>query len=89
MVTDDGQEWLPYGRAVISNKALPALDNPSVALHQFMRELHSGAYFFGKGPGEMIWSNVLGWILVLLSLTGLWMWWKTQQQKAINLNGEA
>ena len=89
MVTDDGQEWLPYGRAVISNKALPALDNPSVALHQFMRELHSGAYFFGKGPGEMIWSNVLGWILVLLSLTGLWMWWKTQQQKAITLNGEA
>jgi hypothetical protein len=88
MVTEDGQKWLPYGRAMQSNKALPVLDNPRVALHQFMRELHSGAYFFGKGPGEMIWSNLLGWVLVLLSLTGLWMWWKVQQQKAVNQNGE-
>lgn len=82
MSTSDGDHWTPYSPAMNANKALPALDNPSVALHQYMRELHSGAYFFGKGPGEMIWSNLLGWILALLSLTGLWMWLKVERQKA-------
>jgi hypothetical protein len=50
----------------------------------FMREIHSGAYLFGKGPGEIIWSNVLGWILVTLSLTGLWMWLRVERQKSKN-----
>jgi hypothetical protein len=82
MATRDGTTWEVYGPAMRANKQMPPLQNPSVALHQWMRELHSGAYFFGKGPGEMAWSNVFGWILVLLSLTGLWMWWKTEQRKA-------
>ena len=81
MVTSDGENWQPYKPAMMANKQLPALENPTVALHQFMRELHSGAYFFGKGPGEIIWSNVMGWVLVLLSLTGLWMWFKRERQK--------
>jgi uncharacterized iron-regulated membrane protein len=36
---------------------------------------------FGKGPGEMAWSNVMGWVLILLCLTGLWMWFKREKQK--------
>lgn len=39
------------------------------------------AFFFGKGPGEMAWSNVMGWVLVLLSLTGLWMWVKRERER--------
>lgn len=89
MVTQDGVDWHIYGRAMQANKSLPALEHPTVALHQFMRELHSGAYFIGKGPGEMIWSNLFGWVLVLLALTGLWMWWKVQQQKAVSAKGSA
>ncbi len=85
MVTRDGEEWQMYKPAIQANKRLPPLENPSVALHQFMRELHSGAYFFGKGLGERIWSNVIGWVLVLLSLTGLWMWLKRERQKTREL----
>jgi uncharacterized membrane protein YciS (DUF1049 family) len=48
-----------------------------------LREIHSGAYWFGKGIGEMIWSNILGLVLASLSLTGLWMWLKVERQKAI------
>lgn len=80
MVTRDGSSWQPYKVAMQSNQQLPALDKPTVALHQFMRELHSGAYFWGKGPGEMLWSNIMGWVLMLLSLTGLWMWFKRERQ---------
>lgn len=82
MVSADGVQWQPYQPVIQANAQLPALENPRVALHMFMRELHSGAYWFGKGLGEMIWSNILGWILASLSLTGLWMWWKVERQKA-------
>lgn len=82
MVSDDGQQWRPHMRAMQANKLLPPLTDPKVALHQFMRELHSGAYFFGKGPGEMSWSAVVGTVLALLSLTGLWMWVRVERQKA-------
>lgn len=77
MATSDGMHWDPYMPAMKANRTLPVLENPKIALHQWMRELHSGAYFFGKGIGEMIWSNILGWILTALVLTGLWMWVKT------------
>lgn len=80
LTTEDGHSWTPYGPAMQSNKLLPALATPEVALQQFMRELHSGAYFFGKGKGEIFWGNLIGWVLGLLSLTGLWMWWKSQQR---------
>jgi hypothetical protein len=79
--TKDGENWQPYGPAMKANKQLPKLEEPKVALHQFMRELHSGAYFFGKGTGEMAWSNLMGWVLVLLSLTGLWMWVKRERER--------
>ena len=82
MLTADGVHWQLYQPVVQANSALPILENPRVALHHFMRELHSGAYWFGKGLGEMIWSNILGWVLTGLSLTGLWMWWKVERQKA-------
>lgn len=77
MATSDGLRWEPYIPVMKANRALPELENPKIALHQWMRELHSGAYFWGKGVGEMIWSNILGWVLAILVLTGLWMWIKT------------
>lgn len=81
LISTDGRDWQPWSAAVEANRALPPLENPKVALHQWMRELHSGAYFFGKGPGEMVWSNVLGWVLAVLCLTGLWIWFKTERAK--------
>ncbi len=81
-VTSDGADWQPFGPAMKANAQLPRLENPQVALHQVMREFHSGAFFFGKGPGEMIWSNLLGWVLTALTLTGLWMWLKAERVKA-------
>lgn len=80
-VSQDGNEWNIYNKAIMLNKQLPALENPTVALHQFMREIHSGAFVLGKGIGEMIWSNVLGWVLLVLSLTGLWMWRRKERIK--------
>lgn len=81
-VSDKPGEWQPHKSALKANVQLPKLENPRTTLHHFMRELHSGAFFFGKGPGEMVWSNILGWILMTLTLTGLWMWLKAERVKA-------
>lgn len=81
-VSDKAGEWKIFMPAMKANELLPKLEDPRIQLHQLMRELHSGAFFFGKGPGERIWSNVLGWVLVLLTLTGLWMWLKAERVKA-------
>lgn len=78
--TEDGINWTPYGPAMQANKSLPAIAEPRVALQQWMRELHSGAYFFGKGKGEIGWGNAMAWTLALLSLTGLWIWWRSQRR---------
>jgi uncharacterized iron-regulated membrane protein len=81
-VTADGVNWSIHRTAMIANRQLPPLDNPQVALHQLMREVHSGAYLMGKGPGEIAWSNLMGWILIGLCLTGLWMWIKRETHRS-------
>lgn len=81
-VSNSAGNWKPFMPAMKANAALPRLENPRVSLQHFMRELHSGAYFLGKGPGEMIWSNIMGWVLVSLTLTGLWMWLRAEVVKA-------
>jgi len=30
----------------------------------------------------MAWSNIMGWVLIALCLTGLWMWFKREKQRA-------
>jgi len=81
-VSKDPRAWQSYELAQRANAQLPRLENPRVPLHQMMRELHSGAFLLGKGPGEMLWSNILGWVLLSLILTGLWMWLKMERIKA-------
>ncbi|MBP6748564.1 MAG: PepSY domain-containing protein [Xanthomonadaceae bacterium] len=83
-MTRDGSEWRPYRPAIAANAHLPPLVDPTVDLQMFMRELHSGAYFFGKGRGEIVWSLITGLVLVLLCLTGLWMWGRREWARARN-----
>lgn len=78
----DGFEWHPYRPAMAANKRLPPLVDPTVDLPMLMRELHSGAFFFGKGRGEIVWGNLLGAVLLLLCLTGLWMWVRRELARA-------
>jgi len=79
--TADGAQWDIYKKAMATNGKLPALENPKVQLHQFMREIHSGAFMMGKGPGEMIWGGIFGAVLITISMTGLWMWIRRERQR--------
>jgi hypothetical protein len=74
MLTQDGIHWAPYQTAITANELLPALSDPQVALHMFMRELHSGSFFFGKGMGEWVYNSTIGAILLMLLITGMIIW---------------
>lgn len=58
-------------------KALPA-DAEPYTLNKLVMDLHTGKFFFGKS-GEWMWIDVLGAALVMLGLTGTWMWAKARR----------
>lgn len=49
-------------------------------LGDFMKDLHTGEALLGR-KYEWIWADILAFVLVLLSLTGVYMWWKSQKRK--------
>ncbi len=61
-----------------------SLENLSVKsplqLGKFMNDLHTGKALLGKHY-EWIWQDLLALVLVILSLTGIYMWWKSQKRK--------
>jgi len=73
MVTMDGRQWDPYPVEARGSGFPAPNDDRRVPLAQLLRDIHSGAAFFGV-EGARWWSLALGWILVLLALTGLWLW---------------
>jgi hypothetical protein len=83
-ITKDGVTWQPYILAMKANEQLPKIDNPKIPLHQFMREIHSGVYFFGKGSGEIIWNGFFGFIILVVSFSGLLIWYKRKRNRNLN-----
>lgn len=49
-------------------------------LSEFMRDLHTGKALLGKNY-EWIWADLLALVLVILTLSGIYMWWKTRKRK--------
>ncbi|MBI3144381.1 MAG: PepSY domain-containing protein [Pseudogulbenkiania sp.] len=64
------------------SKALAQLPREAepYTLNKLVMDLHTGKALFGKA-GEWIWIDVLGAVLVMLSITGTWMWAKARRQR--------
>jgi hypothetical protein len=62
----DGISWLPHPAAQQAARSMPALQQPTVGLHQFATELHNGSFLFGHGTSGRIWTLLLGSGLLLL-----------------------
>ncbi len=77
---DQGVNW--HSDATISS-ALSAMSHKKpVPLGKFMHDLHTGKAILGK-QYEWIWADLLALVLVILSLTGVYMWWKSQKRKLV------
>ena len=48
------------------------LDNHTISWQRLMQDLHSGRWFGGWGVWMM---DIAAVILLLLAVSGLWMWW--------------
>ena len=60
--------------------ALP-VEYKRYTLKNLIMDMHTGKAFLGKSA-EWIWIDVLGIVLCLLSLTGVWVWWQGRRRAA-------
>ncbi|PKM24849.1 MAG: hypothetical protein CVV09_12095 [Gammaproteobacteria bacterium HGW-Gammaproteobacteria-13] len=77
----DGLSW----NAWAGNDALLAAQGEVAkpyTIGKLVMDMHTGKAFFGKS-GEWVWIDVLGFILALLGLTGVWVWWQSRRRAAI------
>lgn len=83
MVSADGQRWvadMPV-MAAVAAAAMDAGAVEAITLNKLVMDLHTGKAFFGKA-WEWIWIDLVGLAMTLLSLTGVYMWWRGERRKA-------
>lgn len=76
---DGGKTWNEapgFGKIA----TLAAREPEAYSLQKLVIDLHTGKFFFGK-QAEWVWIDILGATLIMLCLTGGWMWWRSQKQK--------
>jgi hypothetical protein len=73
-VSHDGVHWASDSTLLAALDRSPIDDAPTVPLNQLVKEIHSGAYLLGRGPGEMAWGSLLSSGLALVMSAGLWVW---------------
>ncbi len=75
---DQGMNWENESSIMLSLTTMT--DKQPLQLGKFMHDLHTGKALMGKHY-EWIWADLLALVLVILALTGIYMWWKTQKRK--------
>ncbi|GIX23954.1 MAG: hypothetical protein KatS3mg122_1185 [Caldimonas sp.] len=88
---DEGRSWLTWQPAVKATEQLAATmamqaenGQRTITLSKLVMDLHTGKAFFGK-QYEWIWIDIVGLAMVLLTVTGLVMWWRSQRRKVTQL----
>ncbi len=75
---DQGQNWQQEQQIA---KLLGTMESKRpLQLGKLMKDLHTGKALMGK-KYEWIWADILALVLVILALTGIYMWWKSQKRK--------
>lgn len=81
LVSADGSQW-QADTAVMP--ALAALQGEggtdTVTLARLVMDLHTGKALLGKNL-EWLWIDLVGLAMTLLSLTGVYMWWRGERRK--------
>ena len=75
---DEGMTWQQEFKI---EQLLGTMENKRpLQLGKFMNDLHTGKALMGK-QYKWIWADVLALALVLLALSGIYMWWRSQTRK--------
>jgi hypothetical protein len=88
---DEGRHWQAWEPAVQATEQLAAIlamqaesGQRTITVSKLVMDLHTGKAFFGK-QYEWIWIDIVGLAMVLLTVTGLVMWWRSQRRKVTQL----
>ena len=76
LLSHDGRDWQAWSGNPVLAQVQAAQGRP-YSLDELVMDLHTGKLLFGK-RAEWIWIDLLGFILGLLSLTGVWIWWRSR-----------
>lgn len=80
LVSHDGRRWQADAQITAALASLPDEAAEPVTLSKLAFDLHTGRAFLGK-EGEWIWIDFVSLPLILLALTGVYMWWRAQRRK--------
>lgn len=83
---DGGRTWLNDAAAIDALTLLPAAREETLTMNRLIMDLHTGKAFLGK-HWEWLWIDILGGIMIFLSLTGVYLWWMGQRRKALTSAG--
>ncbi|MFN3416684.1 MAG: PepSY domain-containing protein [Caldimonas sp.] len=88
---DEGRSWQAWQPAIQATEQLATTmamqaetGQRTITLSKLVMDLHTGKAFFGKRY-EWIWIDLVGLAMVLLTVTGLVMWWRSQRRKVTQL----
>jgi hypothetical protein len=86
LVSDNGKDWHASKAVLESINDMPtAMLKEPITLEKLNMDLHTGKAFFGK-TAEWIWIDILGAVLVFLSGTGIYLWWRGEKRKKAALD---
>jgi hypothetical protein len=78
---DGGNSWTPDRSAADALARLSlASSREDYSLGKLVMDVHNGKAFFGK-RWDWLWIDGLGLLMVFLSLTGVYLWWKGQKRR--------
>ncbi|PKO58071.1 MAG: hypothetical protein CVU25_05815, partial [Betaproteobacteria bacterium HGW-Betaproteobacteria-19] len=82
LVSADGRDWRPDPELMpVLAASMVEGEAELITLGKLVMDLHTGKAFFGK-DWEWIWIDLVGLAMTLLSLTGVYMWWRGERRKA-------
>jgi len=79
---DEGQTWSNDAATITSLNLLPAAHKETLTMSKLIIDLHTGKAFLGR-HWEWLWIDILGGIMIFLSLSGVYLWWVGQRRKSL------
>lgn len=78
---DDGRSWANDAAGSDVLMRLPAANEEALTMNRLVMDLHTGKALLGR-HWEWLWIDILGGIMIFLSLTGVYLWWQGQKRQA-------
>lgn len=79
---DEGRTWVNDATEIDALALLPAAGEDTLTMNRLIMDLHTGKAFLGR-HWQWLWIDMLGAIMIFLSLSGVYLWWMGQRRKAL------